>query len=142
MVAAWHGLRFDDARVRELARTGPGGTSLAGMIRAATALGLEARGLRAADSALGGIVLPAIAHCTEDGRHHYVVVFAVTPRRITLGDPARGQRNLMRTTFRQIWTGILIVVTRHCRRADPNAPGASLAPVNDVNDVNDVNEML
>ena len=125
MVAAHYGKRQSIARLREKAGTDRQGTNLAGLIQAAQDVGFEARGVRATPEGLSEIPLPAIAHWSEDGRNHFVVVFKQTSRRITIGDPALGKRKLTPEEFKDHWTGILILLKPTLNLRDLSTPSVS-----------------
>ncbi len=110
MVAAHYGTRQSIAQLREKAGTDRQGTNLAGLIQTAQEVGFQARGVRTAAEGLSEVTLPAIAHWSEDGRNHFVVIFKQTSRRVTIGDPALGVRKLTPEVFRSHWTGILILL--------------------------------
>jgi ATP-binding cassette subfamily B protein len=110
MVAAFHGRQHSIAAIGELAGTDRQGTSLAGLVQAGKAIGFEARGVRATADALDRVDLPAIAHWSEGGRHHFVVVYRLRGKSVTVGDPANGIRNLSRREFLDSWTGILVLL--------------------------------
>ncbi len=125
MVAAHYGKRQSIARLREKAGTDRQGTNLAGLIQAAQDVGFEARGVRATPEGLSEITLPAIAHWSEDGRNHFVVVFKQTSRRITIGDPALGVRKLTPEEFKEHWTGILILLKPTLNLRDLSTPSVA-----------------
>ena len=125
MVAAHYGKRQSIARLREKAGTDRQGTNLAGLIQAAQEVGFEARGVRATPEGLTEITLPAIAHWSEDGRNHFVVVFKLTRRRVTIGDPALGIRKLTPEEFGKHWTGILVLLKPTLNLRDLSTPSLS-----------------
>ncbi len=94
------------------------GTNLAGLVKAAEQVGFTARGVRANMDGLDEIEFPAIAHWSEDGRNHFVVIYKRTRRRVTIGDPALGLRKLSVAEFQKHWTGVLILL-----RPTPNLKG-------------------
>jgi ABC-type bacteriocin/lantibiotic exporter with double-glycine peptidase domain len=110
-VAAFHKKRCSLAAIREAAHTDRQGTSIAGIIAAAERVGFDARGVRASFEALPQAALPAIAHWREGARNHFVVLFKVRGRRITIGDPAQGLRRLDVVAFRECWTGVLVLLS-------------------------------
>ena len=107
MVAAYYGERQSIARLRERSGTDRQGTNLAGLIQAAEDIGLQARGVRTDMDGLDELGLPAIAHWSEDGRNHFVVLFKKSRRKATIGDPALGRRRLPVDEFQKHWTGVL-----------------------------------
>src|SRR5207342_2341238 len=111
------------ARFRELAGTDRNGTTLAGLIAAAQAIGFEARGVRATAHSFEDIPLPAIAHWHEENRNHFVVVFRRLPRYVWLADPARGRRKVTIEDFHKHWSGVLLLL-----KATPNLRGAVTTP--------------
>jgi ATP-binding cassette subfamily B protein len=98
-------------QMRELAGTDRVGTNLLGLLKAAEKLGFSAKGVKGPYDALPRVLLPAIAHVRNDeGLGHFVVVHAVSKRRVVLADPARGIRKLGREEFCRCWTGYLLIV--------------------------------
>lgn len=110
MIALHHGRRQSLAKLREMAGTDRRGTNVAGLLKAAHAIGFNARGVRAAAEALPEIPLPAIAHWKESNRSHFVVVYRFG-KAITIADPAAGIRKLTREEFLLCWTGVLVLLT-------------------------------
>ena len=110
MVAAFYGRRQSIAALRNRAGTDRQGTNLAGLVRAAESIGLRPRAVRARPEAFDEIQLPAIAHWTEGGRNHFVVVYRHGRKHVTLGDPAVGQRRVTRAEFDTHWTRTLLLV--------------------------------
>jgi ABC-type bacteriocin/lantibiotic exporter with double-glycine peptidase domain len=110
MLAAYYGRNEPIAVLREKAGTGQNGTSLAGLIQAARTIGFDAHGVRATVEALPQLDLPAIAHWSKNGRKHFVVLYKVTARQITVGDPAEGLLKLNPGEFIRYWSGILVLL--------------------------------
>lgn len=102
MVCRHFGRAVSLARIRQLALTGVDGTSLRGLCRAATELGLAARSVKATPRHLGEMPLPAIVHWEGN---HWVVLYDVDERRARIADPAIGLRRLPRAEFEARWTG-------------------------------------
>ncbi len=111
MVAAAYGKRQSIARLREIAGTDRSGTNLSGLCLAAEAIGFQARAVRGAFESISKIALPAIAHWNEGDRHHFVVIYKVTSKRVVLGDPGAGLRKLHPEEFRRFWTGVLVLIS-------------------------------
>src|SRR5256885_15999817 len=107
MLAAYYKKRVSIARIREAAGTDRRGTNLAGLGSAAEHLGFQVRPVRASCGAVEQIPLPAIAHWREGNRNHFVVIYKISPKRVIIGDPASGVRNLTPEEFHQNWTGVL-----------------------------------
>ena len=110
MIAAYYQKRVSIARLREFAGTDRHGTNLAGLKAAAERIGFAARAVRATPGGLEQISLPAVAHWREHNRNHFVVLYEVSPKRITLGDPACGIRKLNPDEFQKNWSGVLLLL--------------------------------
>src|SRR4029077_6706599 len=115
----WHGLEVSHPRLRQLSATNRAGTTLLGLVDAASRLGFACKGVRCADSALEHIPMPAIAHVTRRNAGHFVVVTRVSNDEVWIMDPADGShRAVDRTDFRAEWSGVLVLL----------APGDHFAP--------------
>lgn len=123
------GGRVSVGRVRQLAGTDRDGTSFTGLIRAAEAVGLVARGVRAPADALGQIPLPAIAHMKEAaGTTHFVVLYAARAETVRVMDPADGLvHDLSREDFLRRWSGVLLLVGRSEGRLPERVAGIGAA---------------
>ncbi|RPD46382.1 peptidase domain-containing ABC transporter [Hymenobacter sediminis] len=112
-VAAHHKLLLPVARIRQYATTDQRGTNMLGMVKAATKLGFQAKGVKGTVESLSKIPLPAIAHVivTEQQLHHYVVVYRVAKGRVTYMDPGDGQLHRVSVAeFQQQWSGVLLLL--------------------------------
>ena len=128
-VAAHYKLRMPIARIRQYANTDKRGTNVLGMIEAANKLGFQAKGVRGTPESLAKIPKPAIAHVKiapqppgggvneapsgglGAGLLHYVVIYDVTDKHVTVMDPADGKFSKQtREDFLQIWTGVLVLL--------------------------------
>lgn len=123
-------LRFWDgdaslAQVREMAGTGPRGSTLFGLRNAAERLGFEARGARGSYDALLNQSEPFLAHLVlENGRSHFVTVFRVEGGRVHIGDPATGRRTLSRPEFERLWRSrSVLLLTPTDELASDRPPG-------------------
>ncbi|MEO1392581.1 MAG: ABC transporter transmembrane domain-containing protein [Cyanobacteria bacterium J06634_5] len=102
MVGRYWSKRFPLNVLRERANVGRAGASLKSLARAAESLGFHARPIRASLGAIANQAGPWIAHW--EGMH-YVVVYKITARQVTIADPAMGPVTLSREQFIQKWTG-------------------------------------
>ncbi|HKG93602.1 MAG TPA: cyclic nucleotide-binding domain-containing protein, partial [Gemmatimonadaceae bacterium] len=102
MVGRHFGRQVSLTRIRTLCHTGPDGTSLRALVRAAEALGLAARSVKASPAHLEAMPLPAIVHW--DG-YHWAVLYDVGKTHVRLADPALGVRRLTREEFGKKWNG-------------------------------------
>ena len=112
-VAAHHQLLLPVARIRQFATTDQRGTNMLGMVKAATKLGFQAKGVKGTVESLSKIPLPAVAHVVvqEQQLHHYVVLYGVTKKRVTYMDPGDGQLHRVPVAeFQAQWTGVLLLL--------------------------------
>ncbi len=120
-IAAWYRLRLPIARVRQLTHTDTQGTTALGLVRAATRLGFQAKGVRATREALTMLPLPAIAHIVRGRAQHWVVLSRARAKGVEIMDPAVGaRRRLDRESFESEWSGaiVLLVPTRGFAHGD------------------------
>ena len=111
-IAAYYGLNYPIARIRQYAFTDKKGTNVLGMIEAAKKLGMEAKGVRGPFECLADIPKPAVAHIiVKEVLHHFVVIYKVTDKHIIVMDPALGQLvKKSHEEFKSEWTGVLILM--------------------------------
>ncbi len=111
-VAAHYKLQIPIARIRQYANTDKKGTNVLGMIEAAERLGFQAKGVKGVPESLSKIPKPAIAHVIKNKvLQHYVVIYAVTDKHITVMDPGMGKlEKLKLEDFQKEWTGVLILL--------------------------------
>lgn len=111
-VSIYYGFEIPLSRIRQYASTDKKGTNILGMIEAAKKLGFSARGVKGAYDTLFQIPLPAIAHTVKEGNiHHFVVIYEVTPKYVSIMDPAEGKiQKIPHTQFKKLFTGILIIM--------------------------------
>lgn len=111
-VAAHYSLKLPISRIRQYAHTDKKGTNVLGIIEAASKLGFTAKGVKGPIECLAKIPKPVIAHViVKNVLYHYVVIYKVTSRQITIMDPAKGHMiSYSYDEFSTIWTGILILL--------------------------------
>jgi ATP-binding cassette, subfamily C, bacteriocin exporter len=111
-IARYYKLQFPVSRIRQYAGTDKRGTNVVGLIEAAEQLGFQAKGVKGSFDSLSKIPKPCIAHVVLDNKlHHYVVIYRVGKKHITILDPADGK--LHRKTnneFQKIWTNVLVLL--------------------------------
>ena len=107
MLACYWGKRLPINVLRERANVGRSGASLKGLARAAESIGFLARPVRASLERIAEQSNPWIAHWQGD---HYVVVYKIDPRQVTLADPAVGRRVISRDEFKTYWTGYALLI--------------------------------
>jgi ATP-binding cassette, subfamily C, bacteriocin exporter len=110
-VAAWYRLRLPIARIRQLASTDTRGTTALGLVRAATRLGFDAKGVRATARVLTALPLPAIAHVVRGSVQHWVVLSRADAKRVEIMDPSSGDRQRVgRGHFEREWSGAMVLL--------------------------------
>jgi ABC-type bacteriocin/lantibiotic exporter with double-glycine peptidase domain/CRP-like cAMP-binding protein len=102
MVARAYGRKVGLAHVRARVHTSVDGTSLAGIVDGARAIGLRARPIKASKGRLDELPMPAIVHVEGN---HWIVLQEVSPRAVKAVDPARGAVRLPRAKFEEDWSG-------------------------------------
>jgi ABC-type bacteriocin transporter len=110
-VAAHYKLHLPISRIRQLAGTDKRGTNVLGLIDAAEKLGFQARGAKGTLENLSKIPLPGIAHViVNESLPHYVVIYKVTAKYLTLMDPRDGRlyKKLL-NEFKKEWTGVIVL---------------------------------
>ena len=108
MVSRYYGARLSISRLRDLANVSREGASMFGLAAAAEAIGFTTRAVRTDYQHLLSMELPAIAHWAG---YHYIVIYEVSPTRVTVGDPAIGLIKIPRREFEKNWTGRLLILT-------------------------------
>jgi HlyB family type I secretion system ABC transporter len=107
MIGRYWGKQFSIHQIRPLANVDRDGASLLGLVTAAEAIGFSTRPVKGSLDSLAKQPLPAIAHWEGN---HYVVVYAVSRRSVTVSDPAFGRRKFSRAQFQQGWTGYTLLL--------------------------------
>ncbi len=111
-VAAHYKLRLPVSRIRQFAGTDKRGTNVLGLIEAAERLGFQAKGAKGPLESLSKIPVPAIAHVIlNNGLHHFVVIYKVAKKAITIMDPADGRMHKRSITdFAKEWSGVIVLL--------------------------------
>ncbi len=107
MIGSYWGTKLSINRLRDLANVDRNGASLRGLAAAAESIGFSTRPVKTGLSKLAEQTLPAIAHW--EGKH-YIVVYEITRKQVTIGDPAIGQRTLSHAEFKAGWTGYVLLL--------------------------------
>jgi len=111
-IAGFYRLQVSVSAIRQYASTDKHGTTVLGLMEAAEKLNFQVKAGKGDSSILEKIPLPAIAHVKlENGLNHYVVIYKVTKKRVTIMDPAIGRiyREDKEDFFKK-WTSIVIVL--------------------------------
>lgn len=110
-----YGLKLPLVKFRELTKSDQMGTSLLGLSEAGKSLGFECNALNGSFQELlvginkNDIPLPFIAHIIKnDNYQHFVVVYKIEEKKITLADPAIGIVEESLTEFQKKWTGNIV----------------------------------
>ena len=111
-IAAHYRLRLPVSRIRQYAGTDKRGTNVLGLIEAAERLGFQSKGAKGPLESLSKIPLPAIAHViVKNSLHHFVVIYSVTRKYITLMDPGDGLIHKKKIgDFAREWTGVIVLL--------------------------------
>lgn len=111
-VSAFYKLKLPVSRIRQYAGTDKRGTNVTGLIEAAELLGFQAKGVKGTFESLSKIPKPTIAHVIIDEKlHHYVVIYKVGKKNITILDPADGRlHKKTNAEFKKIWSGVLVLL--------------------------------
>jgi len=111
-VAAYFGLKYPIARIRQFAFTDKKGTNITGMLEAAGKLGLDAKGVKGPLECLPNLPLPVVAHViVKEALQHFVVIYKVSKESIWVMDPGDGKLHKKTVVeFAKEWTGVLILM--------------------------------
>ena len=86
------------------------GTTAYHIINTAKKYGFEAVGIKFEAINNPEIILPAIAHLRlTNGMEHYVVIYKIDSKFITIMDPAKGYQKLPINDFEKLWTKVLLM---------------------------------
>ena len=109
----------EDATLAELeiaTETGPHGTSLLALKKAAQQRGLSALPLQLPADELRDIPPPAIAHVHGD---HFIVIRSAGEE-LVIDDPARGRLRISTRLFARSWTGVVLITGKWNARIAPS----------------------
>ena len=102
------GINSTEEELKVLAGTDETGTSMHGLSEAAKAKGLSATGMKLS---VDDLRPNNIVHVILDGEGHYSVVREVTNESVYLADPSKGNIELSREKFSEIYSGNALVIT-------------------------------
>src|SRR6185295_13632431 len=105
MIANRHGHRLDLASLRARAGASLKGSTLADLMELAASLDLAARPVRLEIAHLGQLALPCLLHWDFN---HFVVLDRMRGDRVTVLDPAIGERTLALAEFSSHFTGVAL----------------------------------
>lgn len=108
MVASHHGHRTGLPSLRQRFQLSLKGATLSRLVSISQSLGFQTRALRLEMSDLGQLRTPCILHWDLS---HFVVLAKVGKRRITVLDPAFGERRLSHAEVSQHFTGVALELT-------------------------------
>ena len=108
MVASFHGHLTDLSAMRLRLAPSLKGVTLKHLAGIAESMGMTSRGVQVPLEGLGKLQLPAVLHWDMN---HFVVLTAISGRRITVHDPARGKRILTLDESSKHFTGVAMEFT-------------------------------
>ena len=109
MILAYHGRHVPLEQMRVDCGVSRDGSKAGGLLRAARAHGMIARGFKKEPDAIAGLPLPAIVFWNFN---HFVVLEGFHDGRAWLNDPARGRRRVDAADFDQAFTGVVLTFER------------------------------
>ncbi len=121
MIGNYWGKHFSVNRLRDMTNVNRSGASLRALATAAESLGFATRPVKATLDKFAEQSLPAIAHW--EGKH-FIVVYAITKKRVIICDPALGQRSLTKKEFNAGWTGYALLLQPTALLEDAKAESA------------------
>ncbi|WP_416908124.1 MAG: NHLP family bacteriocin export ABC transporter peptidase/permease/ATPase subunit [Polymorphobacter sp.] len=105
MVLAHHGRQMSLDVLRGLCGVSRDGAKASSLLRAARALGLEAKGLKAEPHHLAELPMPMIAYVNFN---HFLVVDGIDDKGVRIIDPAGGRRRETMAEFSESFTGVVL----------------------------------
>lgn len=115
MIAEYHGLKLPLVTCRSAVKVDNDGTSMYGLIKGGETIGLKGDALEGTYCELldelssGNIKFPFVARIiTAEMFEHYVVVYRITNKGVTIGDPAKGKSVYPVELFEGVWTGHIV----------------------------------
>jgi ATP-binding cassette subfamily B protein len=111
-ICGFYGLYVPVSRIRQYAQTDQKGTSVYGIVEAASRMNLLAKGMKSDYESLRYTTLPAIVHVIVNDRlAHYYVLVSAGAKSVVVMDPAIGKLvKISRKIFCQSWTGVIVLI--------------------------------
>gem|GEM_PF-1768972 len=111
-VATHYKARYLIALIRQAAGTNQDGTTVFGLIQAATKLSFRSKTVKTPFERLPAIPMPTIAHVVlPNGLQHFVVVKHTVRAQVIVMNSTVGQfERISHDAFRQIWSGVLVLL--------------------------------
>lgn len=125
MMMAHHGCVVPLEELRQRSGVSGDGTSLAALKAVATAYGFTTRVFRKEPEAVAAIGFPCMVFVDFN---HMLVVEAMTPRALTVVDPAGGRRQIGTAEFERMFTGIVVRLEPTATMIPRRRSGGSILP--------------
>jgi HlyB family type I secretion system ABC transporter len=123
MIGQYWGKQLNLNHLRELAQVDRSGATLKGLMQAAEAVGFTTRPVKATWNQLTAQELPAIVHWEDK---HYIVLYAIKGKTITIADPEIGCRRITHAQFLEKWTGYTLLLKPTAQLGKATLPQSGL----------------
>lgn len=129
-ITLYYGLPISHEHLRLMTGTGRVGSSMLGLAVAAEQLGFRARALQGTFEQLREVPLPVIAQVTNtDGYTHFIVVYRISSRSVTVADPAAAEIQTWPVAeFQRKWTGYILALAPEGQLIRPEHVAVKLSP--------------
>ena len=115
MIARYYNCNVSKDYLERISSTTQDGTSMYGLLEAASSLGFNCYGKKGDVDALNNESLPFIAHVKineNKNLFHYVVVNSISNKKITIKDPSGGTKTMTKDEFSKIATGNYLFIKK------------------------------
>ena len=108
-IIRYYGGNISINKLVEMTNTDKNGTNFYNLKETASKVGLESIGYKIDDiNYIKEIKKPLLCQLVNNNYEHFVVIYSVKKNKITLMDPAFGERTITIDEFEKIWTGYVL----------------------------------